>query len=289
MITISDVTNEHSMAINNPEWGYSVSIGMSIKKTMSESGKYSFWDNTASACPDTRILECSFLLTESQQWYFDEYFLNPALLRNSDCVLTLGLSGGTYSNSGFYPAGPDYGSYGKFRMRLLPTVERSGRLTSPWGYFRNKCQFVYVTKALNPSVLPTIEPMGNFSIGTVDYLLWPQLGINPEFTQKTNAVLTNSGMSYIIDGNNATDRKETKFTVEANTSLAAALTAHLVSTSGRASDIEIVAPSNMFLFGMLGGDTGTYTTKLLTNPIVITHDRHDGFSIPLSFWMKSLA
>lgn len=271
MITLS--SNGYSVNIDHPEFGYRVDINMLIRSTRTSSGWRMF---DAGAQYDARI--CSipkFLLDKTQSAVLNDFLDHAIKGRGNNITVDLG------SNSGFYLFGPDKGDSGEFVCQFIDR-KHSGILFDPWLYTASEFQLHMVSA---PSyTMPDQVSEGNFGIGYVPGLKWPQAGIknNAEYGLKSTSGYGATVGS--VDANNST--YEAEFQVDCNTGNAAALIDYL-AVNGRTFDIDIYSPENMYLFDMVNGSNKTFTTKLLNNTISITHNNHDQFSIPLRFWMAA--
>jgi hypothetical protein len=280
MITFLNGAN--SITIPLPLYGYTVDISMSFKISVAADGTRTIWDDTAALVPDKRILSgCKFQLSASYQHAFQDFLTDETLGRCENIIMRLGAT-----PTGFYPFGPDLGDVGDFTCRIIEN-ETAGALFSPWLHFESGLSFTLVTP---PSYsLPDIVSEGSFQIGTVTGLRLPQAGFKVERENNFKTVATNTGAPYSIDGLTASDQYLTSWSQEGNASLAGALISFLKSTSGRGADITIIAPTKYYMKGAENNSGGTYTTKLLSNVLSITHNRFDEFSIPMNVWMKAAA
>lgn len=279
--------------IDMPIWPYSCEIVMPISSIKDAQGTPTFFDPPASHGDNTlgtwdyRILNtATWRIPASQQISLSAFFKDASKGRGENITMTL------QSGSGFFPFGPDLGDSGDFVVRLL-SQDQLGRLGRPWNHFENDIQLVLVTPPGGYS-LPSQVSDGNLSIGSVSGLQYVDYA--PKTYRNIQHQLTTSGVPYSIDGRTSGDSYETGFTQICNASKAAALAAFLVSSSGRSSDISIVAPANFYLLGADNGSSGTYTVKFLgaspnnkTVSIKMTHERFNQWSFPLNFWMKVAA
>jgi hypothetical protein len=273
-----------------PTYGYSCEIVMPISSAQDANGGYSFFDPPASAEDSTlgtfdyRILNtATWRIPVSQQISLSAFFRDANKGRGEPVTMTL------QANSGFYPFGPDLGDTGAFTVQLL-SQDQSGRLGKPWNYFENSIYLVLITPPVGYS-LPAEIKEGNLSIGTVTGLRY--CDFSPKTLRNIKSGLTLSGVPYVVDGTTGGDSYETSWTQLCNQGKSASLTAFLVSTSGRASDISIVTPSNFYVAGIDNWSSGTYNMKLLgsspsskTISLKLTHDGFNRWSIPLNFWMN---
>jgi hypothetical protein len=280
MITL--VNGANSIQIPQPLFGYQVELSMSFKVIAAADGTRTSWDDTAALVPDKRTLSgLNFQLSYTDQAALQAFLNDAAKGRCETIILRLGAT-----PTGFYPFGPDLGDVGDFTCGILQNAP-GGALLDPWLHFPTGLILTLVTAPAYS--LPTVVPQGNFQIGTVTGLSFPQAGFAVERENNWLTMATNTGVPYSVDGKTATDRWTSAFTNNGNASVSGALIAFLKSTSGRGADITVVAPDKFYMFGAENGARGTYTTRLLDNKLVITHNRFDEFSVPLNFWMKAAA
>lgn len=263
--------------INTPEYGYTSEIHMAFTVAEHETG-YGFWDN--GAANDYRICTgAKFNTTAAKMTEVSEFFRNGIKGRGQNFVMGLG------SGTGFYPFGPDKNHAGDYTVRLLDQ-EQSGLLTYPFRYMDNSISMLLA--GAKTSTTATLKPEGSFQIGTVTGLRWPEGGIKPVLKRSLYQSLSYNGTPSAVDVGQAGDVWECEFELVCNYANALNLVKHLVETV-RTNDVAIVAPDWFYLFGADKQSGGTYTAKLLTNVIKVTHEAYDKFSIPLKFWFKAVA
>jgi hypothetical protein len=201
--------------------------------------------------------------------------------------------------TGFFPFGPDKGDLGTFTVRILSWTD-GPRLYEPLGYATVDVEMVMVTA---PSYTPgAATSEGTLQVGTVTTLRYPQQDsdVDPLGQYRTRSDLTRSGAPYVWDLSYAADRWISEWAQPMNSLNAAALTAFLISASGRGSEIDIVSGDGSFLFGIeqteqinwLGG--GTYTAKLILGDedgttLKLTAVDVNRWVLPLRWWMTSRA
>jgi hypothetical protein len=278
--------------VDVPVYPYSCEIVMPISSVKDSQGSPTFFDPPASHGDDTlgtwdyRLLNTgTWRLPSDQQIALSAFFKDADKGRGENVTMTL------QTGSGFFPFGPDLGDSGNFVVRLLEQSQ-SGRLGRPWNYFENAIYLVLITAPGGYSLPPTYSE-GPFSIGSVSGLQFVDFA--PKTFRNIQHQLTASGVPYSMDGKTSGDSYEVGFSQLCNQGNAAALVSFLVSTSGRASDITIIASANFYLFGVDNGSNGTYTTKFLgaspnekTVSIKMTNERFNQWIFPLNFWMKSV-
>ena len=269
MITLTGVGGE--FAINNPEHNYVSRAHLAITPQKTCTG-WESWNNGIAR--DYRTCSIPRFIHDEA----DGLALVTFLKNNQGNEISMAI--GTDSN--FFPFGPDKGDSGSFIVRIL---------NREFGSFD---QFEQFTKSIDLLLvnapdysLPSVVNQGGFQIGTVQYLLYPQLNFN----HKTNFSI-NTGVNYGGEGksiDHGHDSFESSFVQQCNTSLAAKLFEFLTGATGRDQDITIIAEYDYYMFGPDNGSDGTYTCKLIHNVIECKHIENEQFEIPLSFYMKSAA
>jgi hypothetical protein len=249
---------------------------MAIRVVKTTTG-FRFFDRGISH--DYRMLRnVEWLINASDMGYLSQFFRNSSYARSSTFELILGST-----PTGFFPAGPDLGDVGTFTFRMIETPNQSGVLYRPWKRFTQNMSFVLVSA---PSYTPPPQlSEGDFQIGTVSGLLWPQDGIDYDMQYLNTTVTSSSGVPYSLDQSSRDDIFVARFLQQGNLSKMAALVNYLKSASGRTLDISVVAPSGMYFAGIDRGSSDTYTTKLVSTTLSIEHNRFDGFEVPLEFWV----
>lgn len=275
-MTISISTIYSTVYIDPPAWGYRVDINMYIKMVQTRSG-WKLFDGGKQY--DYRICTIPKCLLNKTQTENLTTFLNTEYQgRNQELSVQLGV------NSGFYMFGPDKGDSYLFNCRIIDRKQTT-LLYDPWMHTEGAFEFHLIELPETPYELPEQVFEGNLSIGNISNLKWPQSGI--KLNTRYGLLQTSGHGEYVESIDVKTNIYDSEFTIECNQSNAAALVDFLCSDNGRAYDINIVAPENMYLFGVENGHDKTFTTKLLMNKISITHNNNEQFSIPLKFWMKS--
>lgn len=194
--------------------------------------------------------------------------------------VSINMAIGTDSN--FFPFGPDKGDTGTFVVRVLD------RQLSGMDQFKQFDKAWHILLVTAPEYsLPAVTNQDNFQIGTVDGLLYPQIGINPS---RYFGLI--NGVSYGGDGYSVDTRDNvstTSFIQTCNEGLAAELIEFLAGATGRHQDITMIAPDDYYLFGVENGGGATYTCKLIQKTIECRQLNYEEFEIPLNFYMKSAA
>lgn len=269
---ITFIYNDNSVIINYPEWeGYVSRAHLAIEAVETANG-WDVWDNGIALDYRTCSIARS-VLSKSEANNLDEFLLG---FRGTDFYMSIG------PDSNFFPFGPDRGDSNTFAVRLL---DRKFEQFDQFKQFNKSWTFL-MTQAPAYS-LPTVTEQGDFQIGTVNGLLYPQAGLSPERIYGVRTDVSYGGDGYPVDIRR--NIHETSFKQVCNEGLAAELMAFLTGVSGRGSDISIVAPNDYYLFDVAQGASGTYTTKLIQKVIECTQVDYEEFHIPLKFWMKTKA
>lgn len=277
----SDLSASNSIELPMPEYGYTVSLTMQIKHFESECG-YSWHDN--GIANDSRILKIpGSIFTEQQYIDLSNFFLDQDLGR-SEFMIDLGVGGG-----GFYPFGPDLDSAGVYRAKLL-NRNSAGFQIDPWKHFASEFSFA-MTLAHGYSYGYPEEPQGDFQIGPVGGLMFPQDGFKPVAKYGYRADISNGGLVSVVDsGKNI---YETEIEVWANLSNAAKLIYHIQNTI-RAGYFTMICGENYWPFDIENGDSGQFNCKLISDgteklTVEVKHVEYDQFRIPLKIWMQAAA
>lgn len=269
MITLTGVDGQ--IDIDFPEHNYISRAHLAISPQRTCTG-WETWNNDISRDYRTCLIP-RFIHDEAKA-----YLLWSFLKNNQGNEITMDI--GTDSN--FFPFGPDKGDSDEFIVRII---------NRQYGTFDQFKQFTKSLELLLVSApdysLPSVVNQGSFQIGTVQYLLYPQLSFNHKSNYSIQTGIAFNGEGKSID--HGYDSYETSFVQQCNTSLAAKLFDYLTGTTGRHQDITIIAGEDYYMFGPINGDDGTYTCKLIQNVIECKHVENEQFEIPLNFYMKSAA
>jgi hypothetical protein len=265
---------ETTISINPPKHGYIVDVNMALSITRAKNGAVSSFDN--GSANDFRICsDVTFDLSAAEM---------VALV---DLLSTAGRGAWLYielgsTPTGFFPAGPDKGDTGNFLIRLLD-IKSGGMQFQPWKYFNPTLSFLAspVFTYTRPSELAE----GDFQIGSVQNLRYPQSGINPAESFDVKTIVTRSGWPYSMDRGVSADSFDTSFTMDCSHSKAAALVAHLTAAV-RGNAVPITVPADSYLFGAKQASAGTFNSLLTSPTIKVTHNTFDEFGIDLNLWMK---
>ena len=270
-ITLTDGTN--SSSLRPPMWGVQSELHLALKIVRNSDGSYSSWDNGKSN--DFRVCKSAkFWSTIANQ-----IALNNIIRTNRGDPLQLILG----TSSGFNPWGPDLGDSGTHIFNVL-SHDSGGIQLDPFRTFESAWSMVLVSSpAFTP---PSPAAQGTVQIGTATGLPYPDDGFKPSINYAVKIQQSQTGLIKIDDRGTNTDAWETQFSVECNAGNAAAVLMYL-QTIARGYDFTISLPSNSYAFGADKNSSGTFTVRLTSNIIAITHITVNRFKIDLSIWMKS--
>lgn len=265
-----------SVTIKQPYFGYSTAIRMDLRYSRTTTG-YKIGDNSTA---DVRICEIpTWLLDATDALALSEFFNNVEKGRGNNFTIALGANA-----SGFFPFGPDKGDKNTFTCSLLE-FDRKGVQLNPFLQHLNSIKLVYVSGPSAAYTPPTAEAEGSLEIGTVTTLRNVQTF--PQVLQEQSIIreVSRGGVVSSVDLGTTGDYVETALDLELRPGNCAALIAYLLSARG--GDITVTTPANTWLFGMPNDYMGTYTTKLLSPELKITHDNFNLFKMQIKLWMKS--
>jgi hypothetical protein len=269
MVTFTAADND-TIELDPPEWSYIPRLHLGFEVIETSSG-YAHWDN--SIANDYRTCEIDRSILDAVDAIAFDAFITDHLGE------TLEMDVGTGTN--FFPFLPDKGDFGTFTVKILD------RKFGQFDQFRQFSKSYSLLMVSAPAyTTPEIAPQGDFKMGPVDGLMYPQLGIDPSVRYGAAHGVSYGGDHGMIDI--GVDVHVASFTQRCNKGLAAALIAFLGSSVGRFQDIEITAPEGYYLFGSANGSSGTYIVKMAQNVIECRHNDFEEFEIPLSFWMRPL-
>lgn len=270
MITLTH--GAHTVEINYPLWeGYEASVFLATEIIETCAG-FSIIDNGDSRMYRKCSIQRSWL-SENECSNLDVFFNG----HRTDVLIEMDIG----TDSGFFPFLPDYGDTGVFSVYL------AGRKYGQFDQFKqfNK-SYDFILSSPPSYSIPPVFTQGQFQIGSVDGLLYPQTGIVSDRVYGVNYGLTYNGTVSAVDIRR--NIHTAGFTQRCNGGLAAELVDFLTGAYGRANDITIVAPDDYYLFDIANGASGTYTCKLIQNEITCRQLDYEEFEIPLTMWMKQV-
>ena len=185
--------------------------------------------------------------------------------------------------SNFYLAGPDKRDVGSYSVQLTKQSQ-SNLFLNPWKWFENDIEFQILSTP--DTLIPTQRKEGNFEIGTVDGLRYPENN-TPQLNMGKNFSRSLSGEIDILNFGKNADCCESNIIQPCNTSKAAKLIDFFQGVSGRGANILLQSPVKYFLFGPEDQNLNNIT-KLLTNIITMTHINYDRWNINFNLWTGSI-
>ena len=266
----------YSVTIKQPYFMYDTIISMGLHYSRTQAG-YKIGDDGAAY--DYRICEIpTWLLDQTDQLALNTFFSDPDIGRGNNFQLELGTA------SGFFPFGADKGDSTNFICSLL-NFDRKGAQLNPYLQHLNTISLVYVSGPSSAYTPASAEAEGSLQIGTVTTLRNVQTFPQAVLEQSIIREVSRGGVVSSCDLGTSGDLVETALDLELRPGNCAALIMYLLTA--RAGDITVVTPANTWLFGLPNDYMGTYTTKLLSPEIKITHDNFNLFKAQLKLWMKS--
>ena len=272
--------------VNLPKYGYEVKIHMPITTQKACDGSYSFFDprnpsNALTGQYDYRTCSATLWNSPGGKESLNVFLINSLLGRACDFTLSLGSD-----PTGFFPGGPDWGDKGDFTMRVV-SRDQTGAMSAPWLWFQDDVQLIITG---HPAYTPPAQfSQGNFEIGSIQNLMFPQGWFKPKTDYNFDTGLSVSGVPHSLDSTSKSDTWESSWDQDLNTGNAAALIQYFIVN--RVQNLAIVAPSNFYPFGVDQGDSGIYSAKFLgsenTGKEIIISAKHIGYNqwiLPLNFW-----
>jgi len=267
----------YSVTIKQPYFMYDTIIRMGLHYSRTQSGWVIGDDGSAY---DSRICEIpTWLLDATDQLALNTFLNDVDIGRGNNFQLELGATA-----CGFFPFGADKGDKTNFIVSILE-FDRKGAQLNPYLQHLNTLKIAYVSGPSSAYTLETAEAEGSLEIGTVTTLRNVQT--LPQAVQEQSIIreVSRGGVVTSVDLGTSGDYVETALDLEMRPGNCAALITYL--TSARGGDITVTTPANTWLFGLPNDYMGTYTTKLLSNELKITHDNFNLFKMQIKLWMKS--
>jgi hypothetical protein len=272
--------------VNLPKYGYDAKIHMPIVTQKACDGSYSFFDPRKTGLTgqyDYRTCDATLWNSPSGKEGLNLFLSGVTMGRACDFTLSLGSD-----PTGYFPGGPDWGDKGDFTVRVV-SRDQTGAMLAPWLWFQDGAQLIITG---HPAYTPPAQvKQGNFEIGSIQNLMFPQAGFKPKTDYNFDTGLSVSGVPHSLDSASASDTWESTWDQDLNTGNAAALINYLITN--RDSNMALVAPSNFYPFGVDQGDSGIYSVKNIgsenTGKEIIISVKHIGFNqwiIPMNVWLK---
>jgi len=127
--------------------------------------------------------------------------------------------------------------------------------------------------------LPAESKEGELQIGTITENRFPPEFFQPEENIGYVGTVLQDGDTEYIDRGEAAQDYETHIMMLSGEPKAAAVIDYLAGTA-RAGNFALVTPTGFYPFGRNLGD-GTFTVNLITETIMITHNRYNEFAFNL--------
>lgn len=264
--------NGINYTVNNPKYGYSVTVESAIIRQQKTPRGYACWDN--GLANDNRISQFEFSLSATDA----DTLLGAIEDDNKGRGLPISVNLG--SSSGFYIGGPDKGDAGIFTAKLMSHSATGPRLEP---YLRDQVKLQCMITAFPSYTLGTPFDEGPLSIGSISNVIFPQ-----EFTSQNvdygYSVQRTLNDVYTVDKTTLSDNYRISISLKCNQTKAAQIISHLFSTV-RASDVVLYCPPGGYLFGSRRFSGGVYTCKWIDQSVTITHVGHDEFDFTLNFYL----
>lgn len=255
-------------AINAPEFGYQTELKFPFDFISMDNGTVVSRDEGSKY--DKRICTCDCFLTAAQQAALNTLINTTA--RGHDLTLLLP------AGNGFHPFGADKGDDGPFTVALMlkstPAIQQA-----PYRYF--KCQLQMTNTGAYPAYArPSEVAEGELAIDNVTGLRMPPTLFVPSQVYGVNVGLTEASVSRYFNRGSGADFARTQFVLPCNESKCAALLYDLV-TVARAGAFDVTSADSFYMFGVDHGSSDTYSVRLLSDTIVVKHNRYNEFELSM--------
>lgn len=263
---------------DNPVYPYTTTISFPFDIVELENGKFAAFDNGSGAeTYDKRICRCTFELDATDTASLVNIITTAAQGRGEDLTLTPG--------DGFFPFGHDKGDDGPFSV-IARIIEGPTETESPYKHFKTEIEFVN-TGSWPAYTLPTQINDGVLQIGTVQNLRFPPQWFDPRSRFGVYSTIEEDATSQYIDrGETHSDSFITSWSQFLNNSKCAALLEYLTGTA-RTGTFSVIAASDFYMFGERKGGAGTYVVRLIQSELIVTHNRFNEFTLPLTVSWES--
>jgi hypothetical protein len=287
-ITFSQISGPGSVTLKPPALGYTFTLDMAFDEpSLTTDGRSIAWDN--GIANDTRICPIPTMhLNQQKQLALINFFDD---IRTSSFRLYMGVENGVAYPTGWFPFGPDYGDYATSGNSYFTVYKidhsNSGVLRSPWKHFNNELTLT-LSQALTYTP-PAASNQGTFYIGSIG-LHHPQYEIQVEKIGGIRGGYLPGGTGYYVDSGINSEQYISTVKLQASTGNMAALLTYFQNTV-RNKQFKIVCPNQVYLFGrknvIESNSTTNYYCKLMSNKIVVTHERVNKFTFELKLLMVS--
>ena len=257
-ITLS--TGATSASIAQPYFGYTVDIDLPLHTKRKADGHYGSWDDGEGY--DKYNFTGTFHLPQAQQSALEEVVMSAT--RASTLTLTC------LSNQGFYPFSPYKGDSGAFEVAVTG-FEAMGIGEAPYKYFKTVIKLLAVDFPAY-AVPADATDYGTLTIGNVSNVRFPDNWFSPKTAYNRDvAVPAEASSVSFLDKGKSGDRFDTGMQLDCSTVKLANLTNYIVGAS-RASALQVVAPTDSYMFGHNKTDSATYNCRLIDNTLRMKHN-----------------
>lgn len=262
------IVGGNSYPIDNPEYNYQVTINLALDKIETTDNTVKWYDQDTSN--DYRTSRLNLKLNAIQATQFNDLFSNDVEARNSNTSFVLD------SSEDLHIFGPDLGNSGTF-VCALQNYKIPFQLLSPFRYYDVSFELKLVSNPVYS--LPSQINEGDLQIGSTNYLqnTLPDLSTFRNYT--TN--FTNNGDVYRIDKLENHDYQIMTINIDCNNSNAGRIIYDIVNNI-RGNSFNIIAQNNNYFFGIDGGSSGTYSVKLDSNEISVSHVKYNKYVVSFS-------
>jgi hypothetical protein len=274
---------------DTPLWGYKTSIRLPLYFANRSDGTLQAFD--AGKEYDKRICTCRFMVDKDHAKEMIDFFRDPLLGRGNKIKLTLP-SVPPYSGTGWFPFAPDKGDYGVYVVQVL-NVKPLPQIVGLSQWFYIDMDILYISGPLPEYIVVDGIDYGNMSIGPVNNIRYPEDGFNSIAKYGIDENLLMAKSVGVIDTGVQSDSWIVDFIYNGTRSKTAEFINFLTNIN-RDSDLkiypnfDIVTQDNNFIFGVENLDSGTYSTNLLKNEIVLKHINYDSYQVELSLLLFNM-
>jgi len=262
MILKYDGTNYY---IVDQEYNYETVISLALDPIITADNTIRWYDQDTSN--DYRISSLSFKLNAEQTGILNTLLASESLARGNNISIFVS------NKKDNFLFGADLGNYGIFEVSVVD-YKISPYLQSPFRYFDVSLRIKMVTNPIYN--MPSEVPQGNLRIGSTLNLLDAVVSLETNRAYTTS--LSNSGDVYRVNKLEPNDYQIADITIECNQTKAGRIIYDL-SNNIRGGSFNIIAQANNYFFGIDEGGAGTYSVKLNSNMISISHIKYNKFII----------
>jgi len=267
--------NAH-VQVSLPTFGYTVQLvkALTIQRFIGNIGVFDQGGHN-----DYRTVEFSLLLPEPEVKALSNFFksLKGSYSNADGHEFIMSINAG----SNFFPAGPDKGDGGTFKVSMAGNHSFSTMRTDYFGMF--DCKLHLLFHDLNNAIVNNrpSDTHGVYDFGDVKGLRDPEREAEQEYAVTHDITL--GGRATKI--HTVTDEYTTIITQRASTAKMAEL-ANYLQKKVRGNSITINAKKNYWLFGPDNEMEGSIDVKLLDNTLTFVHEDFDLWSVKLQLWRE---